>query len=230
MNGDTGLVGCLVERLTTRLPYRTGTWSEDIGQDEIVATTRATLVKLSATSITGVLDALLGLLVELARPYPKVTSHPPHVLLSEIYLFGLVADCCAHHWARHAAPGAPLLPRDLTNLPPPQPIPSTLVPRIFDFVRLFFSPLPSDYVLPPKTLLDEAHASLTLSSPTDGKSKPFGSSRVTNDEMSNSELLEAHAPALEVQVRTIIEFVTASNWSASFDCYRAVVYSIRSAP
>lgn len=169
-------------------------------------------------------------MVELARPYPKVTSHPPHVLLSEIYLFGLVADCCAHHWARHAAPGAPLLPRDLTNLPPPQPIPSTLVPRIFDFVRLFFSPLPSDYVLPPKTLLDEAHASLTLSSPTDGKSKPFGSSRVTNDEMSNSELLEAHAPALEVQVRTIIEFVTASNWSASFDCYRAVVYSIRSAP
>ncbi|TLS24731.1 hypothetical protein PpBr36_08009 [Pyricularia pennisetigena] len=229
MNGDTGLVSCLVERLTTRLPYRTGTWSEDIGQDEIVATTRATLVKLSATSITGVLDALLGLLVELARPYPNVTSHPPHVLLSEIYLFGLVADCCAHHWARHAAPGAALLPRDLTNLPPPQPIPSTLVPRIFDFVRLFFSPLPSDYVLPPKTLLDEAHASLTLSTPTDGKSKPLGSSRVTNVEMSNSELLEAHAPALEVQVRTIIEFVTASNWSASFDCYRAVVYSIRSA-
>ncbi|KAL2265612.1 hypothetical protein VTJ83DRAFT_6712 [Remersonia thermophila] len=104
MNGDAALVGCLVDRLTTRLPHRTGTPTQDLSQDDIVSITRATLVKISASSIAYVLDALLQLLEDLSRPHASVLHHPSHVLLSELYVLELLADCCASNWFRAAPP------------------------------------------------------------------------------------------------------------------------------
>jgi neurofibromin 1 len=117
MNGDSSLVVTLVDRLTTRascprpafppstnplsiqLPHRTGSPLHDFNRDEIVVLTRATLVGVSASCIGIVVETLVQLLEELARPYKGVQSHPIHVLHSEIYVVELLADCCSTHWA-----------------------------------------------------------------------------------------------------------------------------------
>lgn len=99
MNRDAGLVITLVERLTTRLPHRTGSYSHDLLRDEIVVLTRATLVNISNSCIGDVIDTLVRLLHDLARPYKGINAHPVHVLHSELYVFGLLAECCSTHWA-----------------------------------------------------------------------------------------------------------------------------------
>ncbi|KAL3421048.1 GTPase-activator protein for Ras-like GTPase [Phlyctema vagabunda] len=99
MNGDASLVITLVERLTTRLPHRTGSYSNDLRRDEVILLTRATLVNISCASIGVVVDTLVQLLEELARPYKGVIVHPVHVLHSELYVVELLAECCATHWA-----------------------------------------------------------------------------------------------------------------------------------
>ncbi len=63
-----------------------------------MALTKATLLNISNTSIDAVADALLVLLEELSRPYKTITTHPPHVLHSELYIIQLLADCCSAHW------------------------------------------------------------------------------------------------------------------------------------
>lgn len=224
-----------------QLPHRTGTRSEDdLSQDEIVGITRATLVKLSATSIVHVLDALLGLLTDLARPYTSVAAHPTHVLLSEFYILALVADCCAHHWAsvgrndgRASPPSSDggftdslLLLRNVASVPAPQPLPDALVTSIFEFIKLFFGPLPDGYVLPAKTLLDETPGSLTLTPGEPDGPKSVRSGRY-GDDVDSTGLLDLNAPAIEAHVKTVVEFVTATSWPAAFDYFRNVIYTIR---
>jgi neurofibromin 1 len=117
MNGDSSLVVTLVDRLTTRasfprptrpssanslriqLPHRTGSPLHDFNRDEIVVLTRATLVGVSASCIGVVVETLVQLLEDLAKPYKGVQSHPIHVLHSEIYVVELLAECCSTHWA-----------------------------------------------------------------------------------------------------------------------------------
>ncbi|RDW66243.1 hypothetical protein BP6252_09878 [Coleophoma cylindrospora] len=99
MNGDASLVITLVERLTTRLPHRTGSHSHDLRRDEVVLLTRATLVNVSCSSIGVVVDTLVQLLEELSRPYKTITAHPLHVIHSELYVIELLAECCSTHWA-----------------------------------------------------------------------------------------------------------------------------------
>ncbi|KAK6579769.1 hypothetical protein PZA11_008005 [Diplocarpon coronariae] len=79
MNGDSGLVVTLVDRLTTRLPHRTGSSLHDFNRDEIVVLTRGTLVGISSSCIGVVVDALVQLLEELSRPFKGIQAHPPHV-------------------------------------------------------------------------------------------------------------------------------------------------------
>jgi neurofibromin 1 len=117
MNGDSSLVVTLVDRLTTRarfprllkpsnanalhiqLPHRTGSPLNDFNRDEIVVLTRATLVGVSASCIGIVVETLVQLLEDLAKPYKGVQSHPIHVLHSEIHVVELLAECCSTHWA-----------------------------------------------------------------------------------------------------------------------------------
>ena len=115
MNGDSSLVVTLVDRLTTRassplqchfqmlmrdfqLPHRTGSPLHDFNRDELVVLTRATLVGVSSSCIGTVVETLVQLLEELAKPYKGIQSHPIHVLHSEIYVVELLAECCSTHW------------------------------------------------------------------------------------------------------------------------------------
>ncbi|KAH8816296.1 hypothetical protein F5884DRAFT_217036 [Xylogone sp. PMI_703] len=100
MNGDSSLVITLVERLTTRLPHRTGSDSLDLSRDEIALLTRATLLNISHSIIGVVVDTLVQLLEELARPYKGIHTHPVHVLRSELYVVELLAECLSTHWTR----------------------------------------------------------------------------------------------------------------------------------
>lgn len=234
MSGDASLVGCLVERLTTRLPHRTGTHGQDLHQDDIVLITRATLVKVSANSVVIVLDALLSLLEDLARPYQAVVNHPPHVLFSELYVLALLADCCSSHWSAVGRASSAENVEDAARgwqkaiHPLPDPLDDALAVRILDILKLYFSPFPDGYILPAKTILDSPPADQLGSFTSDTLSQP-SIFAAPDGPVESSRLLEAHASEIEVQVKAIVEYVTASSWSAAFDYLRNMIYSIRAA-
>ncbi|KAK3950236.1 hypothetical protein QBC32DRAFT_376735 [Pseudoneurospora amorphoporcata] len=231
MNGDTGLVGGLVERLATRLPHRTGAPAQDLYHDDIISITRSTLIRVSSGSVNLVLDSLLGLLEDLARPYRSIFNHPPLVLLSEIYTLELIADCCASHWGpSHTENGLgdsyALSSSQRAALPTPQPLDEVLVRRIFEVIKLLFDPYPDGYTLPAKTLLDETTAKpAAVRLPDEVMRTPV--STPSNEPLESSHLLQLHATAIEAHVKTIVEFVTASSWSASFAYFRNTIYSAR---
>ncbi|KAK3315246.1 hypothetical protein B0H66DRAFT_337826 [Apodospora peruviana] len=233
MNGDAGLVSCLVERLTTRLPHRTGNPAQDLYQDDIVAITRATLVKISASSITLVLDSLLALLEDLARPYTSVLSHPPHVLLSELYAFELIADCCAQSWdpshsaAVQAASDGRLPPSRRAGLPAPTPLDEVLVSRLFEAIKLLFEPIPEGYILPAKTILDDQSSAKPTNAQLLEDSARTPLSTPSNEPLDSARVLQAHAVTIEFHVKTIVEYMTASSWQATFDYFRNIIYTVR---
>ncbi|KAI0006414.1 GTPase [Xylariaceae sp. FL0662B] len=229
MNGDAGLVGCLVERLTTRLPHRTGTSVQDLKQDDVASITRATLIQVSATSIAAVLESLVSLLEELGRPYKSFASHPPHILSSEVYVLSLAADCCSAHWQalRDAGPKSRSGPHDSTVLRTPEPLDDGLVTRVFEHFKRLLEPLPDGYVLPARTILDETSAREILdprsSEPTSVVSSSSSSEFSRDDLGVHSDNVEDIEPYLKI----IVEFVSASSWAASFEYVRNVIYSIR---
>ncbi|KAL4727532.1 Ras GTPase activating protein ira2 [Fusarium chlamydosporum] len=149
MNGDASLVGCLVDRLATRLPHRAGTSGQTLQQDDVLHVTRATLVELGNTSIATVIASLLVLLEDLARPYSTVADHPSHILASELYVVAVIADCCSSHWAS--------LSQDAdirSSISPPQ-LDEVLVSRLFDAFKHLLEPIPENCILPAQTLLDQ---------------------------------------------------------------------------
>ncbi|CCC07361.1 hypothetical protein SMACR_02368 [Sordaria macrospora] len=231
MNGDTGLVGGLVERLATRLPHRTGAPAQDLYHDDIISITRSTLIRVSSGSVNLVLDSLLDLLEDLARPYRSIFNHPPLVLLSEIYILELIAECCASHWGpSHTENGLgdsyALSSSQRAALPTPKPLDEILVRRIFEVIKLLFDPYPDGYTLPAKTLLDETTAKpAAVRLPDEVMRTPV--STPSNEPLESSHLLQLHATAIEAHVKTIVEFVTASSWSASFAYFRNTIYSAR---
>ncbi|KAI1004136.1 Neurofibromin [Podosphaera aphanis] len=99
MSGDTGLVVTLLDRLTARLPHRTGSPLHEFNREEIIVLTRATLVGISASCISTVIDTFVQILEELSKSYKEVILHPIHVLHSELYILELLAECCSKHWA-----------------------------------------------------------------------------------------------------------------------------------
>ncbi|KAJ2986095.1 hypothetical protein NUW58_g5193 [Xylaria curta] len=233
MNNDASLVGSLVERLTSRLPHRTGTPSSELAHDDIVIITRASIVKLSATSIALILHSLVSLLEDLARPYKNLSSHHFYVLQSEIYIVALAADCCSAHWqalrksASHESSGVSSNTSS-QNVPVlPKPLDENLVKRIFGHLKLLVEPIPDGYIIPAKAILEDDYVreildsryeepvrSLASSSGSDTARDTIGS-RDSNDEGED----------IEPYIKVIIEFVSAANWAASFDCIR---YAIRS--
>ncbi|KAF3766021.1 hypothetical protein M406DRAFT_256777 [Cryphonectria parasitica EP155] len=228
MNADGGLVGCLVERLTTRLPHRTGTTVQDLYQDDIVLITRATLLKISVPSIALVIDALISLLEDLGRPYRSAgtaASHPPHVLNSEFYIVSLLADCCSSHWnnglvelGEAGSPGSHTFVR--SRDPPRHSLDSALVTRIFDILKIYTRPLPEGFTLSTQTLLDRFEAVQEVGA---------GFADLADSEISleSQTLYDSHVEVVERHARTICEFVVASSWSGAFEYFRKVIYVIR---
>ncbi|KAI0403526.1 GTPase [Xylaria palmicola] len=226
MNNDAGLVGSLVERLTSRLPHRTGTSSSELKHDDIVTITRASIIKLSTTSIALILHSLVSLLEDLARPYKNLSSHHYYVLQSEIYIVALAADCCSAHWQALRQPGG--VPPETPPIAPvlPGPLDNQLVKRVFDHLRLLLEPIPDGYIIPAKAILedefvreildpryDEPARGLASSSGSDTARDTIGS-RDSNDEEED----------IEPYIKVVVEFVSAANWSASLDYLR---YAIR---
>ncbi|KAL1842978.1 hypothetical protein VTJ49DRAFT_3455 [Mycothermus thermophilus] len=255
MNGDAALVGCLVDRLTTRLPHRTGTPTQDLSQDDVVSITRATLVKISASSIGYVLDALLHLLEDLARPHASVFHHPSHVLLSELYVLELLADCCASNWFRTPPPGKQtpavaadrpspspavpesgpltLTPAQRAQFPHPEPLSAVHINRIFEVIKILFEPIPEGFTLPAKAILDDSAARDVAATPAGAAADELSAAVRTPVSTSSSDapearaILQAHAAALEGHIKLITEYLTASSWGTVFDIFRRVMYSAR---
>lgn len=98
MNGDSGLVNTLVDRLATRLPHRTGDPSNGFIRDDVITLSRSTLIGVSASCIEIVVSTLVDLLEDLSKPYRGIQAHPIHVLNSELYVLELLAECCSTHW------------------------------------------------------------------------------------------------------------------------------------
>lgn len=217
-----------------QLPHRTGTHGQELQQDDIVLITRSTLVKISTTAVAFVLDSLVALLEDIIRNYKGLPppTHPPHVLLSEVYVLALAADCCTAHWDHVKSQG----PRQLAAEPNarrptpahvPEPLDEALVNRVFELVKWLVEPIPEGYILPSSTILDDTprHAD-SVSRSTSGLVSPL---------LVDADALEDEVPpidqlaVLEPCVRVIVEYVTASTWPASFDYFRNVVYNVRTA-
>ncbi|KAK8107613.1 neurofibromin 1 [Apiospora kogelbergensis] len=235
MNGDAGLVGCLVERLTTRLPHRTGTQAQDLRQDEIAVITRQTLIKISSSSVAVVLDSLVTLLEELGRPYKSFVSHPTHILLSELYVLALAADCCRANWKKQQDGGEAEIDAAFQDGRPSsiainlQRLDNALVTRILDHFKHMLEPLPDGFALPTRSILDEETAKEVLD-PRYGEPVSRGASSSSSDEHvegHGASILQPHD--VEPHVRSICEFLTASSWPAAFDYFRTVIYTVRAA-
>ncbi|CAK7566094.1 MAG: Ras GTPase activating protein ira2, partial [Sporothrix epigloea] len=236
MNGNGGPVSCLVERLATRLPHRTGAQGSEFSHDEIVVITRTTLVKVSASSIVVVLDALLKLLEELGRPHNKfVASHPPHVILSELYILALLADCCSKHWEASlstvdddASDCGTSPDRNRAKLPPPIVLDTALVRRVFDAIRVFMSPTPDGQLLSAKSILDNStFESLSALNASSGETPRTPVSSRSEDVTSTPQMLDSRISEIEGHVKTVVEYVTASTWLPSLDYLKTAIHRVR---
>ncbi len=154
------------------------------------------------------------------------------MLLSELYVLGLAADCCSSHWTAVDATRAQAQPQDLKTWQRapsslPDPLEEALVNRIFEITKLFISPVPEGYMLSPSTILDDSTAHRDGSLYISGdplKAPPSGRS---DDTLETTELLDTHVTETWAHVETIVEYVTASSWPAAFDYFRNVIFSIR---
>ncbi|PNY29462.1 Pentafunctional AROM polypeptide [Tolypocladium capitatum] len=222
MNGDAGLVGCLVDRVATRLPHRTGTTGRAFDDDDILQTTRATLVDLSKSAFGVIFESLLCLLEDLARPYAGVATHPAHVLRSELYIIALLADCCSSNWSSLSLPGNDDV--DRTGPRVPLPLDDDRVNRLFDALKKLLEPIPEDYVLPAQALLEQISERNICVPRSDNASVSL---QKGDGQPAEADCLVETLGELDAYIKTVVEYITASSWSSSFTYVRNVVYSIR---
>lgn len=67
--------------------------------------TRATLVGISASCISVIINNLVQILEDLSKSHKGINTHPIHVLESELYILELLAECFSVHWASINTPG-----------------------------------------------------------------------------------------------------------------------------
>jgi neurofibromin 1 len=160
----------------------------------------------------------------------------------------LLADCCLKHWtsvnstksdadaiensdsesSASEKPSSPAHERrrrasknQLINLDvSPEALDDDLVKRLLDAIKLFISPLPDSYVLPAANILDDickgSHPGNT-SVTSDAASASSGHTNGTDA----SVLLLEKAEAVESSTRTIVEYVSYSNWTRVLEYLKA---------
>ncbi|KAJ6787469.1 hypothetical protein PWT90_02693 [Aphanocladium album] len=196
------------------LPHRVGASGTRPNDDDVVQTTQATLIKLSKTTVGIVIDSLLDLLEDLSRPFSKITAHPSHILQSELYVLSLVSACCSANWSARKKEG--LLPEKLSE---------ELVTRLFDVFKSVLEPIPDDYVLPAQTLLDQTSvANITI--PRPGRGSTAGTTLRFTD---GPESLDSQLVEIDRHVKVIVEYMTVSSWTVTFNYLRNVIHTVRSA-
>lgn len=193
--------------------------------------TRNSLLEISLTCIDVVLDQLLSVLEDLGRPYKVFSTHPPHIVASETYILSLAADCCRTHWKalRKNPPvtGANGDGNWTSGPPTPKPVENDFVSRMFEHFKLLRAPIPDNVNIPARFILDEETAN-TIFDPLEMPP----SSRVTSSSSSEDFLGDPDTPQgplllIDRYLNDIVEFVTASNWPATFDYFRFVILRIR---
>lgn len=93
-------------------------------------------------------------------------------------------------------------------------------------IKLLFEPIPEGYILPGKTILDESCPTRTAFRLLEDAVKPPLSSP-TDQPLETSRLLDNHKAALESQVQSIVEYISASSWPAVFEYFRNTIYNVR---
>lgn len=199
---------------TRQLPHRIGNGLEALEQDDVLRITRATLVDLSKTSIALVLERLVAILEDFARPYKNATTHPAYVLHSESYILSLTADCCAAHLKVLCPNGQDDSydneGRKHEALPTiPEPLDTPVVKRYFGVLQGLLDPIPDDYILHAQRLLDHEYSQNALPENLDYK--------------------KSLRTELSSYAAVVVEFITASSWPAAFEYLRNVIYQIRTA-
>lgn len=165
------------------------------------------------------LGSLLDLLEDLTRSHTPIATHPIHVLRSEVYIVALLADCCSSSWS---AISDSLARASAAGFPTPEPLDEGLVNRVFDVAKQLLEPIPDNYVLPAEALLEQ------ISDRNIRVPRPSNASQQKSDASApDVPCLEDCLVELDVHIKTVVEYVSASSWSTSFAYFRHVVYSIR---
>lgn len=173
-------------------------------------------------------ESLVSLLEELGRPYKTFANHPPHILLSEVYVLSLAADCCSAHWDTLRKAGSNGTTEVSGSGPKsPEPLDDGLVTRVFELFKHLLNPLPENYTLPARTILDEKSAREIFDPRFKEPVSRAASSSGSDDSRESKGTKTDDVEDIEPYIKTIVEFVTASSWSASFEYVRTVIYGIR---
>jgi neurofibromin 1 len=207
----------------------------ELKHDDVATITRVSIVRLSTTSIAHILQSLVSLLEDLARPYKNLASHPSHVLQSEIYIVTLASDCCSAHWQAlrkpdsNASSSVSAGPSSSSTPVLPKPLEDKLVKRIFGHLKLLVEPIPDGYIIPARAILEDDYVREILDPRYEEPARSIASSSgsdTARDTISSRDSNE-ETEDIEPHIKVIIEFVSAANWSTSFDCVRHAIHSKR---
>jgi neurofibromin 1 len=109
----------------------------------------------------------------------------------------------------------------------PRPLDDTLVGRILEAVKQFMNPIAEVYTLPASTILDDgASLSSHVYSGIFSDSSGLGSGHVGTK--TAAKLLEEKSEDIELSSRTILEFISASNWIYVLEHVKSTLKGIRS--
>lgn len=95
-----------------------------------------------------------------------------------------------------------------------------LVSRLFDVLKRLLEPLPESFILPAHTILDP-----TPRRPAQAIRGP--AVLLAEPTVPGPDDPREHPVLLEIHVKVLVEFLTASSWEVSFDYFKTVVYTIR---
>jgi neurofibromin 1 len=103
---------------------------------------------------------------------------------------------------------------------PPDPLDEELAIRLIDAVRLFSRPISESYVLSAANILDDVFKGIRIGDPV-GPDDASTDSHLNGAEV--SKLLLDMTDAIEAYNRSILEYVSHSNWPQVFDCLRSAL-------
>lgn len=250
MDGEIRLVSSLVGRLATRLPYRTGSSTQDLTKDEVFSQTTATLVAISSTCLNSIVDSLLSLLEELLKEYKDIQTQPPHITISELHILRVLADCFSYHWLELNRPeGSPAggdRADDSRSSPQrghasttqfaensgwfinakalaisPHPLDEPLASRVLETIKCFLLPFHDQFILPTASILHVGKYSLRHELRTSLDEGLGSRNEPLRMTRDSTPGSGSELDEAEVQCRRIVEFVSASNWVMVLEHLRA---------
>ncbi|KAM3549189.1 hypothetical protein MY1884_008850 [Beauveria asiatica] len=106
----------------------------------------------------------------------------------------------------------------------PERLSEELVTRLFEVFKSVLEPIPDDYVLPAQTLLDQTSVA-NVKIPRPGRGSTGGTEMRFTDGL---ESLDYQLIEIDRHVKVIVEFMTVSSWTVTFNYIRTVIHTVRS--